>query len=99
MSRTNKFFNILLKGRSGSEGPPPEVMAKMMCNNIIYAILANDDPYEYPGLGLGQKISTYYSKDGACTKSSGYGMSVTVKNCDCSDPTKYNFEDKGRFKI
>ena len=41
-----------------------EVMSKMICNNVIYAILANDDPYEYPLAQdgpLAKPISKYYS--------------------------------------
>ena len=58
---------------------------------------------------------TYNSTDGACSyhatmlncTQSGDGpeqckestVSETVENCDCSDPKKYNFQNKGRFKI
>ena len=45
-------------------------MAKMFCSNIIYAILANDDPNAYPLAEEGpmaDPISTYSSNDGACT--------------------------------
>ena len=75
-------------------------MAKMFCHQIIYQILANDDPKEYP---LGQDSGPigpedYSSEDDTCTLT-GDGSSMTVQMCDCSDPKNYNFEDKGRFKI
>ena len=116
-----KLLELVCVSSSGppSSGPPPGLdMAKMMCNNIIYSILANDDPKEYPLAEDGpmaNPISTYSSNDGACTfdatmevcqSSGGAGetctkskVSMTQANCDCSDPEKYNFEDKGRFKI
>ena len=77
-----------------SDGPPP----RMQCNKVIYYILANDNPEEYPLLVGDKPTSTFSSKDGACTFTED-GMSVTVNDCDCSDPKKYNFYDKGRFKI
>jgi len=44
-----------------THGIPGVDIAKMMCNNVIYAILANDDPYEYP---LGGPMSKPISKAG-----------------------------------
>ena len=76
-------------------------MAKSMCNNVIYLILANDDPKEYPLAQDGpmaNPISTYSSNGGACTITED-GSSMTLHNCDCSDPKNYNFYDQGRFKI
>ena len=73
----------------------------MMCNNIIYSILANDDPNAYPLAEDGpmaNPISTYSSSGGACTITED-GSEMTISNCDCSDPKNYNFADKGRFKI
>ena len=56
-----------------------EVMSKRICNNIIYAILANDDPYEYPLAQDGpfpKPISKYSSiVSGYCT------FDYTVKMC------------------
>ena len=56
-----------------------EVMSKMICNNVIYAILANDDPYEYPLAQdgpLAKPISKYSSiVSGYCT------FDYTVKMC------------------
>ena len=61
-----------------------EVMSKMICNNVIYAILANDDPYEYPLTvqsltqdgPLAIPISKYYSTvPGYCT------FDYTVETC------------------
>ena len=80
-------------------------MDKGMCNMVIYMILANDDPYEYPlakdpYTPLADPISTYSSNGGVCTFTlPQYGWSETVQNCDCSDPKNYNFYDQGRFKI
>ena len=104
-----------------SEVPQPgfnitEAVAKMQCGGVIYAILAIDNPEEYPLEEEDKPISiTYTFTDGACTfdatgqncTQSGDGpeqctestMSETIKNCDCSDPKKYDFQDKGRFKI
>ena len=86
----------------------------MECGGVIYSILAKDNPKEYP-LPKEDQISTYTFTNGTCTfdaitqncTQSGDGPeqctesteSETVKNCDCSDPKKYNFRDKGRFKI
>ena len=56
-----------------------KVMSKMMCNNVIYAILANYDPYEYPLTQdgpLAKPISNYSSiVPGYCT------FDYTVKTC------------------
>ena len=84
-----------------------ETLAKMKCNEVIYQILAIDDPKEYPlsGVALLNPISTYSSKYGACTTTivtdlTGYRpYSISTPNCDCSDPKNYNFADKGRFKM
>jgi len=95
----------------GDDGPPAEVMAKMNCNMVIYQILAKDNAKEYPLDGGDKPISKYSSKDGACTydatmkrcSQSGSGPEtctesteeITLSKCDCSDPKKYNFYDKG----
>ena len=87
----------------------------MQCNVVIYSILAKDNPKEYPLPKEAKPISTYTFTNGACTydaitqycTQSGDDPeqctesveSETVENCDCSDPKKYNFQDKGRFKI
>ena len=89
-----------------------EIQAKMTCNMIIYKILAKDDSKEYPLMDEDKPISKYSSKDGACTYDAIVGESCsgpdtckditqedTTPKCDCSDPKKYNFADKGRFKI
>ena len=93
-----------------------EAIAKWQCGSVIYGILANDNPEEYPLEEEDKPISmTYTFKDGACSYDAtmlnctqlGDGPkqckeskdSVTVENCDCSDPKKYNFQNKGRFKI
>ena len=89
--------------------------AKMGCGVVIYSILAKDNPKEYPLPKEDQPISTYTFTDGDCTydetkqncTQSGDGsekctestVSEIAENCDCSDPKKYNFQDKGRFKI
>ena len=58
-----------------------EVMSKRICNNVIYAILANDDPNEYPlaqdkRIPLSIPISKYSSiVSGYCT------FDYTVKMC------------------
>ena len=80
------------------------------CDELIYQILASDEPKEYPlsGTALLNPISTYSSKNGVCTTRrrlydydlTGYRpISESTPNCDCSDPKNYNFADKGRFKI
>ena len=72
-----------------------------MCNGLIYAILATDDPKEYPLANEGpmaRPISKYSSNGGDCTITED-GSSMTVHNCDCSDPKNYNFEDEGRFMM
>ena len=114
-----------------SVGPPPTsssedaAMTKMACSFIIYFILANENPEEFP---LPKEttncnpiscnpISTYTFENGACTfddtvstcaqsgddpeqcTESTVSKTFKVQNCDCSDPKKYNFQDKGRFKI
>ena len=101
-------------GADGPDGPPPgmtpEIMEKMSCNMVIYQILAKDNAKEYPLQDDDKPISKYSSTDGACTydatvKSCSQSdcsestMEQTMPNCDCSDPKKYNFHDKGRFKI
>ena len=106
-----------------SVGPPPTsssedaAMAKMDCSAIIYFILANENPEEFPLPKEQNPISTYTFANGACTfndtvstcAQSGddpeqcteltVSETFTVENCDCSDPKKYNFQDKGRVKI
>ena len=90
--------NILLKGRFGPSFSSAPAGVDM-CDAVIYRILANDDPKEYPlGGPMSKPISAYSSEDGACTIIE-YGYSQTVQNCDCSDPKNYNFYDEGRFKI
>merc|ERR1719312_786059 len=87
------------KGRSVPEGPPPG-MGKMMCNNFIYTILAGEDSKNYPlanGLEPAEKGS-YSSSGGACSITED-GSTVTISNCDCSDPKSYNFADKELCKI
>ena len=88
-------------------------MAKSMCDSLIYSILANDDPKEYPLAKDGPMkypISTYSSNSGACTyeatmtacyndECTESKLSMTQQDCDCSDPKNYNFEDEGRFMI
>ena len=70
-----------------------------MCSNTIYQILANDDPTEYTLSGSPLKpIKSYSSSGGSCTVTES-GGSMTISNCDCSDPKNYNFADEGRFKI
>ena len=87
----------------------------MLCGFAIYSILAKDNPTKYPLSKKDQPISTYNFTDGDCTydetrkncTQSGDGpekctestVTETAKNCDCSDPKKYNFQDKGRVKI
>ena len=66
---------------------------KSMCDAVIYAILANEDPLEYPLRPMSSPISDYSS---AVTE---YGFKQTLRNCDCSDPENYSFYDEGRFKI
>ena len=86
---------------AGPEGPSGNDMDKTMCNSLIYAILANDDPKEYPLANdgpMGKPISKYSPDGGACTITED-GSSTTVQNCDCSNPKNYNFEDEGRFMI
>ena len=84
-----------------SSAPAGVDMAKSFCDAVIYAILANDDPKEYPlskepSSPLANPISTYSpALHGSCN-TSRYG---TVPNCDCSDPENYSFYDEGRFKI
>ena len=87
-------------------------MAKTMCDNIIYAILANENPKEYPLAKdgpMGSPISTYSSKNGDCTydatmtacsydECTESKLSITQPDCDCSDPKNYIFYDQGRFK-
>ena len=49
---------------AGPEGPSGNDMDKTMCNSLIYAILANDDPHEYPLVQdgpLAKPISKYSS--------------------------------------
>ena len=86
--------DVVHEDEPDSEELPP----KMLCNKVVYYILANDNPEEYPLMDDDKPTSTFSSKDGACTFTED-GMSVTVNDCDCSDPKKYNFYDKGRFKI
>ena len=74
-------------------------MGKMMCNNVIYQILAGEDPKTYPLLGLASvEKGSYSSSGGACTIKDN-GSEMTISNCDCSDPENYDFVDEGRFKI
>ena len=102
-SHTEKMMELVCGTFAGPEGPPGNDMAKTMCNNVIYAILANDDPKEYPLAKDGpmaSPISTYSSNGSACTIGEPqHGSFMTVQYCDCSDPKNYNFEDEGRFMI
>ena len=86
----------------------------MQCNVVIYSILAKDNPKEYP-LPKEAKPTSTYTFNGTCIfdaitqncTQSGDGQeqctesteSEIAENCDCSDPKKYNFQDKGRVKI
>ena len=81
-----------------SSAPDGVDMAKSMCDNVIYAILANDDPNEYPLRTGSSSISHYSSSGGTCTFTK-HGFKQTLSDCDCSDPENYSFYDEGRFKI
>ena len=77
---------------------------KAFCNKVNYAILANDNPIEYPLSSEIQplKPGDYSSKDGTCTINESYGDMIREKEvpmCDCSDPENYNFLNEGKFKI
>ena len=104
-----------------SVGPLPtsssEDAAKMACSALIYLILANENPEEFPPPKEANTINTYTFTNGACIfndtvstciqsgddleqcTESTVSETFIVENCDCSDPKKYNFQDKGRFKI
>ena len=86
----------------------------MACREVIYKILANDNPEEYPLDADVKPISTYSAENGVCTFNSTVQWcsgpndeppceDITrpepYPDCDCSDPEKYNFEDQGRFKL
>ena len=81
-----------------SSAPDGVDMAKSMCDAVIYAILAKDDPNEYPLRPGSSPISEYYEWDGTCTVLK-HGHYQKLSDCDCSDPENYSFYDEGRFKI
>ena len=83
------------KDEPDSEELPP----KMLCNKVIYYILANENPEEYPLMDDDKPISAHTSEDGACSIIEEGKVVETVKDCSCSPPQEYNFVDKGRFKI
>ena len=96
-----RLVNILLKGRSASlpPGMTIETMTKQMCHTTIYQILSKDNPTDYPKPTDGPgEIGSYSSSGGSCTIGDEFG-GMTIQNCDCSDPKKYDFYDEGRFSI
>ena len=78
-----------------------ELMSKMMCHDAVYQILASENPTEYPAPMDGPSFSSdisYSSSGGRCTINYGAsGSSMSVSNCDCSDPKSYDFYDAGKF--
>ena len=76
-------------------------MQKQMCSGFIYSVLSNENPTEYPKMtdgpaGPNSGNMTFSSSGGSCTIEEE-GFSMTLPNCDCSDPKKYVFYDEGRF--
>ena len=95
-----RLINILLKGRSASlpPGMTMKAMNKQMCHLTIYQILSSENPTDYPKKTdvPGEFYSSYSSSGGSCTIRDEFG-SMTIQNCDCSNPKSYNFYDEGRF--
>ena len=87
--------DVVHEDEPDSEELPP----KMLCNKVIYYILANENPEEYPLMDDDKPISAHTSEDGACSIIEEGKIVETVKDCNCNHPEEYNFEDKGRFKI
>ena len=92
-----KFANLIC-GRDVHK-QRDELPPKMQCNKVIYYILANENPEEYPLMDDDKPISAHTSEDGACSIIEEGKIVETVKDCNCIHPEEYNFKDKGRFKI
>ena len=60
LESNQQFINILLKGRWGASAIG--VYAKKQCDNLIYRILAKDNPKEYPVMDDDAPISTYSTR-------------------------------------
>ena len=78
-----------------------ETKFKDMCNGVIYGVLSKENPSEYPvgnpnAPAMFTGDVTLSSSGGSCTVKEEFGE-MTIPNCDCSDPKKYDFYDKGRF--
>merc|ERR1719328_177314 len=73
--------------------------APSFCDEVIYAILANDHPNEYPVGPEHRPIIDYSSSGGTCTFTAYGTFEQTLDNCDCSDPENYSFYDEAACEM
>ena len=81
------LIHILLKGlkKDDAEGKfisDMDTMAKSTCNSINFQLLETGEKGD---------------QQGADCVMGDANASMTVPNCDCSDPENYDFYDEGRF--
>jgi hypothetical protein len=70
-------------------------MAKVVCNQVNYMILSENNPTDYPPIeAMDGDFSTVYQNGSDCHMGEDFG-SATFHDCDCSDSENYDFLDFG----